>query len=894
MATATYDDRSFLLDGQRIWLVSGSVHYFRVPRELWRDRLVKARRGGLNCISTAVAWNVHEPQEGAWQLEGGQDVAAFVRLAGELGLYVILRPGPFIGAAWDFGGLPGWLTARSGVAYRMPNAAYTHYFDKYFRQVLTPLAELQATRGGNVVLIQNENEYTDTTMPDRLRYLEFVSQLFRRAGFDIPIITANCMTDPPVPETVECVNTYGDEVQQLKRMTLRQPSAPLLVTEHRVGRPDAWGGEHVQRGAAEVARRQMEILGCGGQYNTYMFHGGTNFEFWGGRHEDGAAVYQATTHDCDAPVAEGGGLTDKYYLTRLVNLLAHHMGRFLAPCFIEEPGVSVHDATDVLNLTGTSGHWAVITNNGRDEIDRARISLPAGRELDVPLGPIGAAAVPVDLAVSDDITLDYANLTPLGLFGERTLVLHGPAGWAARFSVNGRVAGCEVPDGDEPEIVEHEGQRVAVVSSDLATRTWPTEEALLLGPVYVGEDAEQDVCLSGGSGQYAVLPYDGKLTDRKVASRGSRRKPAPPRLRQWKRTAVCTEPVDEALAWEKVSQPRSVDRLGEHYGYAWYRVEIDAPRPRQRRLFLPDCEDRATLYLNGKLLGTWGRGDGADRTPIRAQFKRGTNVLVALADNLGRFSAGPRLGEQKGIYGHIYDAKPLTATKFKVRRLEEFSRRIIPRPYAYLADALGERCVWQAEASVQLSRVAPIHLSFTDLPYDVAVLCNDKVCGFFPRQGDGAPGNFGEVTLGSALKKGRNRIVLMLWGDREPAALKTVDLHTLTEPLTRQADWYWRRWQMPAEGAKVVGKDQPAWYVTGFKYAPAHLPLFVHIVGARKGQLFLNGRNVGRFWTIGPQQHYYLPECWLEEDNELMIFEESGRIPAGSRLSFRPQGPFRQ
>ncbi|MBS3733515.1 MAG: beta-galactosidase [Phycisphaerae bacterium] len=893
MAEVTYDDRSFLIDGQRVWLVGGSIHYFRVPRALWRDRLVKARRAGLNCISTYVAWNVHEPQEGQWRLDGEQDVSAFIKLAGDLGLYVILRPGPYICSEWDFGGLPGWLTARSHMAFRTANAAYMHYFDKYFRTVLTPLAAQQVTRGGNILLIQNENEYQDTTMPDRLKYLEFISQLYRRAGFDIPILTCNHMTDPPVPEAVECLNSYGDEVQKLKRLSLRQPSAPLLFTEHHVGWYDTWGGEHAEREPADVARRQMEILGCGGQYNAYMFHGGTNFGFWGGRAPSAADAYQATSYDYDAPVAEGGGLTEKYYLTRLVNLLANHMGRFFAPCFVEEPGVSVHDGTDVLNLSGTAGRWAVVTNNGRDAIGRVRVSLPDGRELHVPLEPLGAAAVPVDLAVSDDVTLDYANLTPLGLFSGRTLVLHGPAGWAARFSVNGIPDGCEVPDGDEPVIVEHESLRVVVVSSDLAMRTWPLGDEIVFGPDYVGEDIEQDVRMSSGTRQYAVLPHDGKLTRRKVPEAvrravGTGRKPSPPRLRQWKRVAVCTEPVDDELEWEELPGPRDVDRLGVHGGYVWYCVEVDAPRAKVRQLFLPDCADRATLYLNGTRIGTWGRGDGAVRKPIRAPFKRGLNSLVALVDNLGRFHAGPRLGERKGLFGHIYDAKPLAGAKFKLKPLEEFSKRIIPRPYAHLAPTLAERSCWRAETSVSLTKVAPLHVSFADLPYDVAVLCNDKVCGFFPHQRR----NFGDVTLNSALKKGRNKIALMLWGDDEPGTLKTVKLHALSDPISRQGDWFWRAWRMPTAGAKVVGKDQPAWYVTHFKYAPANVPLFVHIVGARKGQLFLNGHNVGRFWTVGPQQHYYLPECWLEEENELMVFEESGRIPAHSRLSFRPLGPF--
>ena len=231
MATISYDDRSYLIDGKRIWLTSGSIHYFRVPHELWRDRLIKAKRAGLNCIQTYVAWNFHEQQEGKWNFDGDYDLREFILQAGELGLYVILRPGPYICAEWEAGGLPAWLVVKKGVALRTANATYMHYFDKYLKKVLSRLSDLQITRGGNIILIQNENEYTYTTMPDRINYLGFINQLIRRAGFDIPIITCNYLTEPRVPDTIECCNGYEDVIPFLKRLRTAQPDAPMLATE---------------------------------------------------------------------------------------------------------------------------------------------------------------------------------------------------------------------------------------------------------------------------------------------------------------------------------------------------------------------------------------------------------------------------------------------------------------------------------------------------------------------------------------------------------------------------------------------------------------------------------------------------------------------------------------
>ena len=164
------------------------------------------------------------------------------------------------------------------------------------------------------------------------------------------------------------------------------------------------------------------------------------------------------------------------------------------------------------------------------------------------------------------------------------------------------------------------------------------------------------------------------------------------------------------------------------------------------------------------------------------------------------------------------------------------------------------------------------------------------MAGFFPNRGV----NYGEVILGAELKRGRNSIKLTLWGEVSPKALDLVRFHVLNENLTQDAHWSWRQWNPPTGEGPVVGKNQPAWYIGKFKYTPTNVPLFLRILNAKKGQIFLNGRNIGRFWNVGPQQCYYLPECWLARQNELLIFEETGNIPSGSRLEFRPLGPYRE
>jgi len=884
MPTVTYDARSFMVDDQRLWLCSGSIHYFRVPRGLWRDRLLKAKRAGLNCVQTYVAWNVHEPEEGQWDFEGERDIRAFVAEAADLGLYVILRPGPYICAEWDFGGFPAWLAAKSGISYRTANATYMHYFDKYLAQLLPRLADLQVTRGGNIVLIQNENEYHYATMPDRLSYCQFISQLFRRAGFDIPVITCNFCSEPRIPETIECCNNYGREVQMLKRLHSFQPDAPMLMTEFWTGWFDHWGGQHQTKEPREVARRALEILGCGSQINYYMWHGGTNTGFWGSRLSAGEATYQTTSYDYDAPLAEGGGLTEKYYLTKLVNMLASHFGPVLAQASMEGLSTTVHDGTQVLNTSGPAGGVSVITNNGRSEIKTARVSLADGTELSVCLDPLGAVAIPVGARLGPDVRLDYANLMPLGVFGEGMLVLHGPAGWEGRISINGKELRKTVPD-DGPELVEHRGQKIVLLSSELAQRTWDVDGTLVMGPEFVGETVEDAVPVKG-SRQYALISPEGHLTHKKVKSPAASA-PRPRRLGAFSRMCVCDEPINEDLAWEKLDRPRDPAAMGVGYGYCWYRLEVEVPRAIRRHLFLPDCEDRAHVYLNGQLLGIWGRGPGAVRQPLPAAFKRGRNVLTFLTDNLGRVNVGSKLAQSKGLFGQLWEAKALKLRKFKVRSGGDFSRRMVPRLFTHLLGKLETVPMWTAEVTFPLRRIHPVCLSYTDLHHDLIVLCNGRQTGFYP-----ADGGYGQVKLGNELKRGNNKLTLLLWGDLDPKVLERVKAHLLTECISSQGAWSYRKWQVPESEGRLVGKGLPAWYRCRFRYAPSTLPLFLRISGAKKGQLFLNGRNLGRFWSIGPQEFYYLPEPWLAQDNELMIFEEHGNIPSGSRLVFRRSGPY--
>ncbi len=891
MANVTYDNRSFVIDGQRIWLVSGALHYFRTPAALWRDRLMKACRGGLNCIETYLAWHVHEPVEGEWDFSGDCDVAEFIQQAGDLGLYVIVRPGPYVGAELDFGGLPGWLSAKSSLQCRTHNAVFTHYFDRYFRQILPRLAELQVSRGGNIVAIQNENNCLMTTMPDRLEYLNFITQMFHRAGFDIPILTANAFTEPRAPETIECVTGWDDALVKLKELRAIQPETPSIISDFRIGHFDVWGDKHSTRDGRECARRALELTGAGAQLNYYLYHGGTNFGFTAGRDIVSDQAFVTTSYDCDAPIAEGGGLTEKYYRLRPVSMMLRHMGGVLAAATADDAAVTLTD-TATFSLAGPNGRVAVVTNNGNDAITTATVALHDGRTLDVDLSYCGATAVFQNAVLTEAHTLDYSNLTPIGVFGGKLFALHGAAGQKAVVCVNGHPLELTVPSGSQPLSIEHEGLCMLVLNTTAVERLWLVDGQLIIGPDFVGETIDEMV-IPRGLHKYTVINADGQAVVKDLVAPKSSARTRAPSLGMWKRLRVCTEPKDDAATFTRMDRPRGLPQQGAPNGYGWYRVTVTSPRAVRKKLFLPRCEDRATIWLNGKRVGTWGRGPEARREPISIQLQRGENALTFLVDNLGRFSGGSHLGEFKGMQGHAYSATPIDpkAWRIKAGTEKDFSRRILPRNQLGLATRLRQTPPSVCEASFSLPQPMPVHLQFEGLEAPMALFCNERLVGFFA----GDQGGFGDATITSDTRRGTNRLRMLTWGEVTPKSLAAaINLYRLEEDLTEGAKWRFRPWSKPEAGPIIGVQGLPVWYHSTFKAPASDLPLFLTILQSKKGQIYLNGHNLGRFWSVGPQSSYYLPECWLEELNELVIFEEYGRPPTGSRLEFRPLGPYQK
>jgi len=310
----------FELDGKPFQIISGAIHYARVPRAYWRDRLRKARAMGLNTVETYVFWNKHEPSPGEFDFSGQNDVAEFIREAQQEGLFVILRPGPYVCAEWEFGGYPAWLLREPGMVVRSSNPAFMAAATRWLHRLGQELAPLQSESGGPIIAVQVENEYG--SFGSDHAYMEQIHHLLLDSGFNKAMLyTADGAAEVPngsLPELPVAINFgTGDAKGEFAAFDKIRPTGPRMCGEYWAGWFDHWGGKHERMdGKAEAAELKW-MLEQGYSVNLYMFHGGTSFGWMNGANSDGKD-YQpdVTSYDYDAPVTESGELGPKFFLFR--------------------------------------------------------------------------------------------------------------------------------------------------------------------------------------------------------------------------------------------------------------------------------------------------------------------------------------------------------------------------------------------------------------------------------------------------------------------------------------------------------------------------------------------------------------------------------------------------
>ncbi|MDC2955953.1 beta-galactosidase [Streptomyces gilvifuscus] len=424
MSEFTVGEADFLLDGRPVRVLSGALHYFRVHEAHWGHRLAMLRAMGLNCVETYVPWNLHEPSPGVHD-----DVAAlgrFLDAAREAGLWAIVRPGPYICAEWENGGLPHWLTGELGTRARTRDERFLEHLRRWFAALLPQITSRQIDRDGPVIMVQVENEYG--SYGSDAAYLRRLTELLREFGVTVPLCTSDgpedhMLSGGSVPGVLATVNFGSHAREAFAALRRSRPEGPLMCMEFWCGWFDHWGGTHVTRDAGDATAALREILECGASVNLYMAHGGTSFAGWAGANRGGGALHDGplepdtTSYDYDAPVDEFGRPTEKF--RRFREVLAEYAG---GPLPEVPPAPPVLGAPAEVRLTGRASLDAVLEARGGPET--ATPVPPTFEELDVDRGLVRyAVTVPGPRQPHPLIARGLRDLAVVYVDGERAGVL---------------------------------------------------------------------------------------------------------------------------------------------------------------------------------------------------------------------------------------------------------------------------------------------------------------------------------------------------------------------------------------------------------------------------------------------------------------------------------------
>ena len=319
-------NKTFLLDGKPFVIKAAEIHYTRIPAEYWEHRIQLCKALGMNTICIYAFWNIHEQKPGEFDFSGQNDIAAFCRLAQKHNMYIMLRPGPYVCSEWEMGGLPWWLLKKEDIKLRTNDPYFLERTKLFMNEIGKQLADLQITKGGNIIMVQVENEYGSYATDKE--YIANIRDIVKGAGFtDVPLFQCDWSSNfqnNALDDLVWTINfgTGANIDEQFKKLKEVRPNTPLMCSEFWSGWFDHWGRKHETRDAETMVAGIKDMLDRNISFSLYMTHGGTTFGHWGGANSPAYSA-MCSSYDYDAPISEAGWTTPKYF--KLRELLANYM-----------------------------------------------------------------------------------------------------------------------------------------------------------------------------------------------------------------------------------------------------------------------------------------------------------------------------------------------------------------------------------------------------------------------------------------------------------------------------------------------------------------------------------------------------------------------------------------
>ena len=940
MPSITLDGHTLSVDGRRLWVVSGTVMYTQTPRASWGARLRAAREAGLNTIEVPVVWSAHEPRQGKFNFDGDLDLAAFVKAIDQHGLHAIVRVGPYVGEGLDLGGLPPWLPALKTGQVRSHAGVYLASVSAFLSAVCDRIASLQITGGpsrrgkGPIIALVAEHRWlcgddgvislatnTGGVLKEGTDHLAEIARFLREGGINVPVIANNDLYHSAEGQ-IEAWSGRHHLHANLRQLRAQRPQQPRLLLALR-GASDAdgldrWG--HPARPGPEprqMVRALAEALSAGAQFNIESFAPGARLGFSAGRLPEGPGAY-LTPGSSGAVVTEAGKRTERFQALKRIATFASTFDRVLSgldPAY--QPVTIATDAgplvapkgrgaagspppAAVVHAHGSQGSVVFVFADGEGK-RTVKLVLGDGSTLPVTLEEQSAAWVLLDTHLGGRATLDYCNVCPFAVAG-KALVCYGPAGTAALLSINGSAVDIKIPDDDRPLIKEIEGVALALCNERSINRAIATPEGIWFGVESLDADGSPVPC--AGVSSVLRLGADGSV--RTASLKGPSKVADKFPLSAWS-VAPCTAHITgESPRYARIEKPDGLVELGSPTGYGWYRVRFKSATARKPKVGLFEAADRVHAWSNGSDAGVFGDAPGADsaRAPVNLTIPKGDVTLVMLADNMGRFAEGSLYDDRKGVWGDPWEvaavktAAPALVTDAPVEPLK-FRTPIMG---LQIGDATDPR---RLQWKFKHTRKTPV-FACIDVPTDDGSLAPGLVLLNGAPVSPLLPGVPLRLRFDHDRLKPTSTLELAIVGDMEHAAkvLKgAVHLYAGDACLTEKGDWAFAKWEPPStaaswEPAKKGGRaGGPAWYRANFTPTPHNgstLPaLALDTHGLSKGVAFINGYNLGRYFTatatgkaVGPQTVFPIPESWIKPgaENEVMLFDEHGFSPSGVRV----------
>jgi beta-galactosidase len=827
----SFDERSFLIQGMKTFLISGSIHYTRVPRELWQDRLLRAKTAGFNAITTYVFWNAHEPENGQFDFSGNKDLSAFLKLCTELRTFVIVRLGPYSCAEIDLGGFPAWLAVEKGVRLRTDDPEYLKYVDAWFEKLLPIVAQHQVHKGGCVIMVQLENEYKGEGDTEEDPYLAHLQKKALEMGIEVPMFFSGLhhghdpAGDTPWPRTGK---------------------SPWFTTEFWTGWYDRFG-ELSEEEIDRYDRATRKIMAFGGAgYNYYMLHGGTN---WGYTSNDEIS----TSYDFAAPIGESGALRKSYFRFKRDAIFAASFAHILSRGTTDEKGLAVSSGDLDHYLCRTPRGNILFLDNSHAEPITTKIKiekhLPIPMVKPMTLLPGEIVPVFVDYPMGGGVTIAHcaANLLTMRRLRDRSFIfLYGREKQYGEivFQLKGSL---RLISGIDSYIIDATGStlivsfefpgewekkdfaftcglaniQVVALNENLAGRIWVDplrgRPAIVVGPYYLPEIDQEDKSLRVAAqfrgDEEACYIYTGDpmaVEEERSSGLISFQRdqanlclngklsafsdpPEVPHLGEWRFAPAAPEasPGFDDSDWVSSENPTDMGAMpGAHRTfYGWYRCGFESPEEGSGKVEFPFAGDTIYVFVNGNLVG---KADERGPQSVSVPVQKGKNLLAVLARHSGR----DKLYSFKGVAG----LKVATGIHGPVKLSTDSSSQVL-KGWRYRPGLVGEQEGWfrpQAESAV--------------------------------------------------------------------------------------------KWRPLSETKRP---EIPTFFAGSFRYRRS--PGFSDVLrlkttGLSRGTLWLNGRIIGQYVPGG---EYYLPEPWLQSKNLVVIADEQGKSPEHVSLVREPQATSR-